>query len=90
MQGNEERVVQRLELVDSKEPHNVDVPTKEKLDAFTKNALKILCRRLELSNNGDKGAIIQRLLDYAKINSVKIFSSMLPTDVKINYMQPIK
>ena len=90
MQGNEETVVQRLELVDSKEPHNVDVPTKEKLDAFTKNALKILCRRLELSNKGDKGAIIQRLLNYAKINSVKNFASMLPTDVKINYIQPIK
>ena len=32
--GDREKIIQRLELVDYKEPDKVDAPTNEKLDAF--------------------------------------------------------
>ena len=55
-------LMQRLELVDYKEPDKVDAPTKEKLDAFTVKALRASFNVSKKQNESKEG-LIQRILD---------------------------
>ena len=55
-------MMQRLELVDYKEPDKVDAPTKEKLDAFTVKALHASFN-VPKKQNESKEELIQRILD---------------------------
>ncbi len=88
--GGREKIMQRLELVDNKEPDKVDAPTKEKFDANTARTLEILCGALGFSTSGGKPTVIQQLLDYAKSESGKnLHQRCLPVK-EYSYNQIIK
>jgi hypothetical protein len=60
--GGMQALIQRLELVDYKEPDKVDAPTKEKLGVFTVKALHASFN-VPKEQNESKDELIQRILD---------------------------
>ena len=64
--GVRKKILQRLELVDYKEPDKAYAPTKEKLDAFTVKALPVHASfNVPTKQNESKDELIQRILDYS-------------------------